>query len=156
MLQKSISESTATTLAATNGVNINVLQQGTANLMATKDAQAAVQSSICASTKELLEALNAQNVANLQRQLTVAESALLEHRADSRARATEVNVTQTVNQNQMQLQAQQQQQAIILQNLCALVGHLQNAVATNSNLIVGNTGAVATGPQTANPVNVRA
>lgn len=36
------------------------------------------------------------------------------------------------------------------------VNSLQSAVATNSNLIVGNTGAVATGVQTANPVNVRA
>jgi hypothetical protein len=49
-----------------------------------------------------------------------------------------------------------EQQAVLLGQLVAVVGNLQNAVATNSNLIVGNTGAVATGPQTANPVNVRA
>lgn len=89
----------------------------------------------------------------------MAENALAEQRAEGRARGTEVTVTQTVNQNQLQLQAQQQQQqqqqAILLNQLCTLVGGLQNAVATNSNLIVGNTGAVATGPQTANPVNVR-
>lgn len=168
LINKNISEAIAASLASQNNINVNVLQQGSqtreavasygvANLTATKDAQFAVVTAVANSTKEILAALNEQNTANLQRQLTVAEQALLETRAEGRARGTEVNVTQTVNQNQMQLQAQQQQQqqAILLDRLCTAFGSLQNAVATNSNMIIGNTGAVGTGPQTANPVNVR-
>lgn len=99
-----------------------------------------------------------QNDAMLNRQLAVAEAALLEQRAINRNAATEVNVTQTVNQNQMQLQAQQQQQQQAVFN-ATILAHLQNlqvATATNSNLIIGNSGPTATGAQTANPVNVRA
>lgn len=54
-----------------------------------------------------------------------------------------------------QAQAQQQQQAILLGNIWERLNGMQNAIATNSNLIVGNTGATTTGAQTANPVNVR-
>ena len=163
-----VSDSTATLLASQNMINSNVMAEGSktretvtnfgvANLTATKDAQYANALAVAASTKEILAALNAQNTDNLQRQLTVAEQALLETRAESRARGTEVNVTQTVNQAQAQNQAQQQMQdqRLILAQLCAAVGGLQSAVATNSNMIIGNTGAVGTGPQTANPVNVR-
>lgn len=100
----------------------------------------------------------AQNEAGLRNEITALQIRLQEQQNESRARGTEVNVTQTVNQNQMQLQAQQQQQqqAILLNNLCQHIMGLQNAVATNSNLIIGNTGATTTGAQTSNPVNVRA
>ena len=99
----------------------------------------------------------AQNEATLTRQLAVAEATLAEERAGRRAAGTEVNVSQVVNQAQAQAQAQQQQQQQILL-LNSIAGHLvglQNAVATNSNMIIGNTGATTTGAQTANPVNVR-
>lgn len=168
-INKGITDAIAASLASQNNINVNVLQQGSqtreavasygvANLTATKDAQFATVTAVQNSTKEILAALNEQNTANLQRQLTVAEQALLETRAESRARGTEVNVTQTVNQAQAQAQAQQQQQqqAIVLDRLCTHVLGLQTAVATNSNLIIGNTGATTTGAQTANPVNVRA
>lgn len=167
-INNNVSNAIAASLASQNNLNVNILTQGSAtrelvnatsqaNLSATKDSQFATQVAISNSTKEILAALNEQNTANLQRQLTVAENALLETRAEGRARGTEVNVTQTVNQNQMQLQAQQQQQQQLLL-LNSIAGHLvglQNAVATNSNMIIGNTGAVGTGTQTANPVNVR-
>lgn len=55
--------------------------------------------------------ITAQYEANLQRELTVAQSALVEERHASRVRDVEVRVSQTVNQNQMQAQAQAQQQA---------------------------------------------
>lgn len=98
-----------------------------------------------------------QNETMLNRQLAVAEAALLEERSRGRSRETEVNVSQVVNQTQAQAQAQnqQQQQLILLSQIAAGFHSLQNAVATNSNLIVGNSGATTTGPQTANPVNVR-
>lgn len=157
-INKNISDAIAASLASQNNINVNVLQTSTANLMATKDAQAALTIIIKDDGEKTRALITAQNEANLQRQLAVAEAALLEQRADFRARASEINVTQTVNQNQAQVQAQaqQQQQAILLATLIDRVNGLQNAVATNSNLIVGNTGAVATGPQTANPVNVKA
>lgn len=100
----------------------------------------------------------AQNEATLRNEITALQIRLAETQNESRARGTEVNVTQTVNQNQMQMQQQQQQQQqlLLLNTLCNHIVGLQNAVATNSNMIIGNTGAVGTGPQTANPVNVRA
>lgn len=99
----------------------------------------------------------AQNEANLTRQLAVAEATLARQELAAASRGTEVNVTQMVNQAQAQAQTQQQQQQQILL-LNSIAGHLvglQNAVATNSNMIIGNTGATTTGAQTANPVNVR-
>lgn len=157
-INKNVSDAIAASLQSQNNINVNVLTQGSATREAVNAMGVANLTATANSTKEILAAINETNMANLQRQLAVAESALLESRAESRARGTEVNVTQTVNQNQLQLQAQQQQQqqAILLSNLCAVVNGLQNAVATNSNMIIGNTGAVGTGPQTANPVNVRA
>lgn len=170
VINKNVSDAIAASLASQNNINVNVLNQGSqtresvaaygvANLNATKESQYATQVAISSSTKEILAALNDQNTANLQRQLTVAENALLEQRATGRSRETEINVTQTVNQNQAQIQAQaqQQQQFLITNNLLqAILSQAQVAQATNQSLIIGNTGAVASGPQTANPVNVRA
>jgi len=65
----------------------------------------------------------------------------------------EINMIQNQNQNQMQFQ-QQAQVLAQLANCLAEVG--QVARATNSNVIVGNTGASTTGAQTASPTNVRA
>lgn len=67
-----------------------------------------------------------------------------------------VEVTMINNQNQNTLVAVQQQQ-----QLNTLLNHFgvlssQIARATNSNVIVGNTGASTTGTQTANPTNVQA
>lgn len=155
---QAISASQAAVIAVGESVKDAVNANGAANLLATKDAGAASLAAIAASTNQILTALKDQEITNLNRQLTVAELRNTEDRAEARARTTEVNVTQTVNQNQLQLQAQQQQQqqALLLATLCDRLNGLQNAVATNSNLIVGNTGATTTGAQTANPVNVRA
>lgn len=152
-----------------NGVNVNVLQSaaatreavalyGNQNLLATKESQNALQAQAAANTNAILAALKDQEIASLNRQLTVAELRGTEDRAEARARSTEVNVSQTVTQIQAQAQdqSQRQQQLLLLSSLVDRVNHLQSAVATNSNLIVGNAGAVATGPQTANPVNVNA
>lgn len=106
-------------------------------------------------TRALISSIND---ANLQRLLTVADLDRRDEAHRGRSREVEVNVTQTVNQNQMQLQAQAQQQQLVatVNGLCHLVGNLQSAVATNSNMIIGNTGATTTGAQTSSPVNVRA
>lgn len=161
---KAIADAQAATIAVGETVKDAVNANGAAiNLAVANLGTLSVQNAYAVTTAirddgdKTRALLVAQNDATLQRQLAVAEAALAEARAEGRTRGAEVNVTQTVNQNQMQLQAQQQQQQqiILLNNIASLLGGLQNAVATNSNLIVGNTGAVGTGPQTANPVNVR-
>lgn len=93
---------------------------------------------------------------NLNRQLTVAENALAEERAE-RSRAAdrhniEIAINNNQNQNQLQFQAQNQ---LLSQLATGLIEVGQIARATNSNLIVGSTG-VHTGAQNANPTNVRA
>lgn len=155
-INKNVTDAIAASLASQNNININVLTQGSATRDAVNAMGVANLTATANSTKEILAAINSTNIANLQRELAVAESALLETRAEGRARGTEVNVSQTVNQNQMQLQAQaqQQQQLLLLNSIAGHLVGLQNAVATNSNMIIGNTGAVGTGPQTANPINV--
>jgi len=100
-----------------------------------------------ATSTAILQALAEAKLDNLKNEL-------LELRGRSHARETEINVSQTVNQ----AQAQQQQQQILesrfgrLEHLISCVH--QEARATNSNVIAGNTGAVTTGAQTANPTNV--
>lgn len=168
LINKNISDAIATSLASQNNLNVNILNQGSqtresvaaygvANLTATKDSQFAVTAAVNQSTKEILAALNDQNITNLQRQLTVAETALLERNAALRGRETEINITNTNTAvaAQAQTQQQQQQQAMILNNIWSRLDGMQQAIATNSNMIIGNTGATTTGPQTANPVNVR-
>lgn len=75
-----------------------------------------------------------------------------ERRRDEDRRSIEISMINNQNQNQLQFQAQ-------AQALTALGGALvevgQIARATNSNVIVGNTGATTT-RQDANPTNVKA
>ncbi len=156
-INANIANAIATSLASQAAIKETVLSSAAANLTATLNSKFEIANTIRDDGDKTRALIVAQNDAMLNRQLTVAEAALLEQRAIGRSREVEVNVTQTVNQNQLQLQAQQQQQQqlLILSQVASALNGLQNAVATNSNLIVGNTGAVATGPQTANPVNVR-
>lgn len=75
-----------------------------------------------------------------------------ERRRDNDRHGLEINMVNNQNQNQLQFQQQNQ----ILSQLCnGLIEVGQIARATNSNVIVGNTGAVGA-TQTANPTNVRA
>ena len=167
-INKNVSDAIAASLASQNNINVNVLTQGSqtresvaaygvANLTATKDAQFATATAIAASTKEILGAINGNVIDSLNRQLTVAESRAMEDRVLGRQRETEITITNTNTANAQQMQFQQQQQQLVVgfNQLCGVVAGLQSAVATNSNMIIGNTGATTTGPQTANPVNVR-
>gem|GEM_PF-2605180 len=160
-----IAEATATVIATENAVKDAVQAGNSATALAIAGvntqglqntfALSQVVTSDGEKTRALIQSIND---ANLQRQLTVAESALIEQRAVTRSKEVEVNVTQTVAQNQLQAQAQtqSQQQLILLSQIAAGLGNLtQIAHATNSNIIAGNTGAVTTGTQTANPVNVK-
>jgi hypothetical protein len=167
-INKNISEAIAQSLASQGHIQETVLTSASAINLGIANLGATVQQGVFATTSaardqgdRIIAALNAQNEANLQRQLTVSELSGLENRLTSRNRDVEVTVSQAVTQNQNQLQAQQQQQQqqqqilFTLAQILPVLGNLQNAVATNSNLIVGNTGATTTGAQTANPVNVK-
>lgn len=158
-INRNVSDAIASSLVAHNLTNMNVLTSaaatresiaayGVANLTATKDAQFANQVAINQSTKEILSALNDQNTATLQRQLAVAESALLENRLNGRQRESEINITNTntatAQQAQIQGQVQAQSQAIIqlsalVQNLC---GDVQAVRATTSNVNFGTQAGV--------------
>lgn len=161
---KGVSDAIAASLASQNNINVNVLQQGAAtreavasygvaNLNATKDSQFATQVAIANSTKEVLAALNEQNVANLQRQLTVAETALLERNAALRARETEINITNTntATAQQAQVQGQQQQQLQLVAQLVSEVRNLANDVqVVRQGQTIFNSGTMAaSGTQTA-------
>lgn len=163
-INKNVSDAIAASLASQNNINTNILQQaaatreavaayGVSNLTATKDAQYATAVAISASTKEILAALNDQNTANLQRQLTVAESALLENRLTGRQRESEINITNTntATAQQFQQQTQQQQQFQILAQLSANMANLANDVqVVRQGQTIFNSGSMsASGTQTA-------
>ncbi len=157
MINKNISEAIAASLASQSNLNVNILQTGSAvkeavtafgvaNLTATKDSQYATALAISASTKEILAALNEQNTANLQRQLTVAEQALLERNAVLRSRETEINITNTntATAQQVQAQVQSQQQFQILANLAATVSNLANDIqVVRQGQTIFNSGTMA-------------
>jgi hypothetical protein len=122
-----------------NVVNQNVSEQGCATRNAVQD-----------STRQILERINANTIAELQAELAEA-------RHGHRSKETEVNVSQVVSQLQNQAQQQQQQQAqfgALNGILCQLHGLTQLAHATNANIVAGNSGPVLTGAQTANPTNI--
>lgn len=146
MTNKNISDAIASSLASQSAIKESVAAYGVANLNATKDAQFATQVAIAGSTKEILAALNEQNVANLQRQLTVAETALLERNAALRARETEINITNTntATATAVQSQMQAQQQFQILASLSATVANLANDIqVVRQGQTIFNSGTMA-------------
>lgn len=124
-INKNISDAIAASLASQNNINQNVSAQGTLNLMATKDSQFATQVAISNSTKEILAALNDQNMSNLQRQLTVAETQLAESRSVAREHVNTLTITNTNTNTALAVQSQQQAQAQA-QAIIQLAGLVQN------------------------------
>jgi len=105
-------------------------------------------------TRSLISSIDREN---LNRIITTQASELVELRNESSRERDRhgIEITMTNIQNQNQLQAQSQNQA--LNTIAAAVYDVsQVARATNSNVIVGNSGATGVGSQTANPTNVRA
>jgi hypothetical protein len=105
-------------------------------------------------TRDLISSIDRDN---LNRLITTQANEITELRnernRDGDRHGLEINMINNQNQNQMQFQ----QQAQALNTLAhGLVEIGQIARATNSNVIVGNTGASTTGAQTASPTNVRA
>ena len=105
-------------------------------------------------TRALISSIDREN---LNRLITTQANEIVELRSERRRDEDRhgIEITMTNNQNQNQLQFQQQAQ-LMGQLVNGLVEVGQIARATNSNVIVGNSGATATGAQTASPTNVRA
>lgn len=156
-INKNISDAIAASLASQNNINVNVLQTSTANLMATRESQYATLAAIKEDGEKTRALITANQISELQRLAAERQDEIIELRNGS-ARDRDrhgIEISMINNQNQNQLQFQQQAQAMVSLGHC-LADVTQLARATNQNLIIGNTGAVATGQQTANPVNVKA
>lgn len=137
----------AANLVAISNVNQNVLEQG-----------CQTRAAVAASTTAILQKLDQNTIDDLRHRAERAE-----RQVEVNALRSQVEVNQTVTTTQSQAQAQQQQQLQfqdVLNELRACRRDVafvhQEARATNSNVIAGNTGAVVTGPQAANPTNVNA
>lgn len=153
---KAVADAIAASLASQNNINVNILQTSTANLMATKDAQSAITLAVSTDGEKTRALITANQLAELNRLAAERQDEILELRSERRRDADrngiEINMINNQNQNQLQFQ----QQAQILQQLThGLIEVGQIAKATNQNVLVGNTGVTTTGPQTANPTNVK-
>ena len=143
-INKNVSDAIAASLASQNNINVNVLQQGSATRDAVNAMGVANLTATANSTKEILAAINSTNMANLQRELAVAEAALLERNASLRARETEINITNTntATAQQVQAQSQAQQQFQVLAQLAAGITNLANDLQvvrqTQSQVVFGN------------------
>ncbi len=156
-INKNISDAIAASMASQNNINVNVLQTSTANLMATRESQYATLAAIKEDGEKTRALITANQIRELQRLAAerLAEFIALRHGSARDRDRHGIEISMINNQNQNQLQFQQQAQAMVSLGHC-LADVTQLARATNQNLIIGNTGAVATGQQTANPVNVKA
>jgi hypothetical protein len=139
--------------------NSNALAQQLAAGLSLQGAQqtCAIQNTVRDDGDRTRSLIIAQNDAYLNRIIVEQANALIELKNERHTRESGITLQQTVNQAQNQNQAQQQQQQqfqILGQIAASLNGLTQIAHATNQNVIAGNTGAVTTGAQNANPVNV--
>lgn len=147
-INKNISESIATALAGQSAIKESIAAYGVANLTATKDAQYALATAITNDGEKTRALITSNEMANLQRMLTVSESRALEDRLVARTREVEVNVTNnntnTATAIQAQNQAQAQSQAIIqlaaeLRNLSGDIQAVrQGQVTFNSGTMTGS------------------
>lgn len=132
----------------------NVLQTNIESLSTKSDAQFSATLQAIANDGAATRALiNANEMANLRDQLD-------SERRSRVARETEISITNNnINTNaQFQAQAQIQTQRDFdnTRRFDFLFNQIQTAVATNSNINIGNAGATTNGVQNANPVNLKA
>ena len=149
LINKNVSDAIAASLASQTSIKESVAAYGVANLNATKDAQFAIANIVKEDGEKTRALITSNTISELQRQLTVAQTAALEDRLTNRARETEITITNTNTATAQQLQAQGQMQlqsqAIIqLQGLIAnLAGDIQTVrqgqVVFNSGTMAGST-----------------
>ena len=156
-LAQSVSMAFSNTNDRIANVNQNVSEQG-----------CATRAAITAAVDVITGQAQAFETARNQEKINALNAEVIELRNESRRNADNADLRMTITNNntaiaaqqQGQLQAQQQQQFATIAQLPSILGglvqELQIARATNSNVIVGNTGATTTGAMNANPTNVRA
>lgn len=137
----------------TAATNAALITRDIASVDTNVDRQStAIQIAIAADGERTRALITANQIADLNQRLTVAQLENAENRSIAREMSNSHNVNTTINNNNQQQQLQQQRQEIMLNGL--LNGFGQLARATNSSVVVGSTG-VGT-HQTANPTNVMA
>ena len=157
-INKGLSDAIATSLASQATIRAEALVAAGALQAAILNSKFEVANTVRDDGDKTRALIVAQNDATLNRELGVAQSALLEARAVGREQNNSINITNTLTQNQAQaqIQAQQQQQFQILANLNAAVVNLANDIQvvrqTQSNV---NFGVQGTAGQTASAANTR-
>lgn len=162
-LKDSVQLTSAALAVGINNVNQNVLTTG----CSIERVISAENEKTRGLITQIFETQQAEKINKLNAEVIELREEGRRNEAEAR-RVTDVNAlrstieinntaTNTTNQQQQQFQVQSQFQTIgnVLSNLNSRLDHItQIAQATNQNIIAGNTGAVVTGPQAANPTNV--
>lgn len=146
LINKNVSDAIAASLASQTSIKESVAAYGVANLNATKDAQFAIATIVKDDGEKTRALITSNTISELQRQLTVAQTAALEDRLTNRARETEITITNTntatAQQVQSQAQLQAQSQAII--QLSGLINNLAGDIqSVRQGQVVFNSGTMA-------------
>lgn len=146
LINKNVSDAIAASLASQTSIKESVAAYGVANLNATKDAQFAIATIVKDDGEKTRALITSNTISELQRQLTVAQTAALEDRLTNRARETEITITNTntatAQQMQSQNQLQAQSQAII--QLSGLINNLAGDIqSVRQGQVVFNSGTMA-------------
>lgn len=146
MINKNISDAIASSLASQNSIKESIAAYGVANLNATKDAQFAIATIVKDDGERTRALITSNTISELQRQLTVAQTAALEDRLTNRARETEINITNTntATAQQVQTQAQMQAQSQAIIQLSGLISNLAGDIqSVRQGQVVFNSGTMA-------------
>ncbi len=136
---KAVSDATATVIAAESAVKDSVMNTAAANLTAILNSKFELANTVRDDGDKTRALIVAQNDATLNRELAVAQSALIEERGSRRVRDVEVNVSQTVNQAQAQAQTQAQ-----LQGMFSRINDVCNDLQTiKQGQVIFNSGVMA-------------
>lgn len=146
LINKNVSDAIASSLASQTSIKESIAAYGVANLNATKDAQFALATIVKEDGEKTRALITSNTISELQRQLTVAQTAALEDRLTNRARETEITITNTntatAQQVQSQAQLQAQSQAII--QLSGLINNLAGDIqSVRQGQVVFNSGTMA-------------
>jgi len=145
-VKDSVQASAAINLASTNEVERTVLTTTAALLTAVKDGNYATTTAIRDDGDKTRAKIDFYHDQDMQRRLTIAESALARQEFNSRIRDVEVSVTNTATATQVQGQAQGQAQqqlqisSAILAALNNLAGDIQ---AVKQGQVIFNSGTMA-------------
>lgn len=153
LINKNVSDAIATSLASQSAIKESIAAYGVANLNATKDAQFAIATIVKDDGEKTRALITSNTISELQRELTVAQTAALEDRLTNRARETEITITNTNTATAQQTQAQmqnQQQAQLQIQTIALLQNLIGDTQAIRQGSVVFNSGTMAaSGNQTA-------